>query len=382
MSSEVSKRKSEDHDSPRLWHSCLAAAFGTVVAITPDALLNVQTAIVDKMMVGLVERGFSESPVLLLVCVVFLILIGVGLCLVSRPVTLTEAFTRGISVFGLFTAMVPFNPGMGLSDSNRPSTQEIPAATDGSASMLRLFELPRVLAADGERLAQASAQQPGRSSGGEIESRQTGTARIWVDPESPFERLHLTLRDADGKLLGRGVTQDLLVPITQPAGTYLLDIESAGFRRSRASIRIEAQQAIDLTLRLNESRWPFAIEHLRPAEQTELENDCAPVCGGSSEEISNNEDSVVVFLKGHESILGLIAEAEYSWKSPDGQEVSKEVSSRGSESRSFATSVRLGETESIRVQVRFKDGSVHKFVIEIPHAGTIRPGYLQGLPAE
>ena len=171
--------------------------------------------------------------------------LGVCLCWVHEPKTRVDAFSRGFSVFAVLAVVTPYQPN--------------PGGLDASVPMQKATLWFSTVHASGPKTGEAP----------------TGTAKIILRPAggAAVSEATVTVRDAkSAKIIAVERITSKEFAIRKPAGHYVVEVESPGFRRTSSQLQIRnASEAYAMPL--EESSLPLSLQRLTPPAQATLRVD-------------------------------------------------------------------------------------------------------------
>jgi len=251
--SSVTRTKPEPGES--LLNIYLGGAIGAFCFALGDSLRNSQAAAVEKIYATMNSLLANEVPLGRTAALVVIVGLGIVACWLHRPRTRADAFARGVSVFALLTVTAPFEPAPPISEAGLvpdPAAMSAPASvTDAARSLLPLPGREVVFA----------RQDSG--SGSDDKEPARGKAKVLIESAELAKKLEsalVTLKDKDsGLVLGREKVIGGVLSIERPAGSYVLEFESPGFRITQADIVLgESDKAY--AVRLAPSMIPLGLQ--------------------------------------------------------------------------------------------------------------------------
>jgi len=227
----------------------LGAFIGAFCVALGDTIRNDHAAATSKISEVLASFIRTPEPYGQLAALVIILGLGLAACWLHRPRTRLDGFARGISVFALLTVTAPFEPAPPISEGIRlpePAVATAALSQTGSGSARRFRRLP------GEDVVFARQDSGGSGSGGEEPARVKAKVRIEsAERARTLESAMVTLRDKEsGRVLGREKVLGGILSIERPAGSYVLEFESPGFRITQADLMLDASSkayAVHLT---------------------------------------------------------------------------------------------------------------------------------------
>jgi hypothetical protein len=224
----------------------VAAGIGAFLLGFGDLLINERSATVLK--VGEVIRQYlvpslTSSP---LVAFLFLILLGVAVCFIHQPRSRVDGFTRDSSLFALLAAITPFNIPEGLDAPSRVSNDSF-------------FSF--ISSAHAQQSAEIATNRP------KIEIDVEGVAA--TSPKTIVVRDQRTAKIvAVETITGRDFV------LQRPPGSYIVEIEASGHRRTAARLEIErGDEQRSYSLPVVPSKIPVAIQRLYRPRMMELQTE-------------------------------------------------------------------------------------------------------------
>lgn len=221
------------------------SAFGAVLAVLGDLMNNERASLLIKLREVLKTYA---SPQFEDTFAVMLFVVAISLCLfvVRPPKGRGEAFAQGLAVFAVFTTLAPYKP--------------VPLTTE-----VKLSALAPAPSLSSLLISPAEAAMPG-------ESVYARTVTVWFDDNAaPAPGARVIIRSAAN---GMPVGQKFLtegrsdVTITAPVGAYDLDVEAAGYERTRARITIVGGNSGPAVIRVPRSSVPLPIQQLYAPSKT------------------------------------------------------------------------------------------------------------------
>lgn len=225
-------------------YSALAGGFGALCFGFADVLKNADTGAISSIGKGF-EFLIPCCPLPYLLALFFLSFCGIAVCLIKAPDSPTTAFTRGLSVFAVFT-ITP------VPSATIPDTLVKQAGVEGRAPY---FEL----------VATAYAQDP----------VSFGEAQFLITPQNdalgqePVPKT-ITLIDKDsGQIVGQELTKNNMIVVKQPLGNYTIKIEATGYRTAISDFQLE-QVAKAYSIEIAKSIIPMGIQKIIPSNDAKL----------------------------------------------------------------------------------------------------------------
>lgn len=216
----------------------LAALGGSIIATIGDLLTNHNAAAAVKINEMLRKyMGLSSDNVL--IAVALLAAMACFLCWVHRPLHRLDAFYRGVAVFAALSITTPYELPKGVSSTRAAAAAESPMAGLFQISTAHAAGLAAVI-----RLGRVLVKLKGRTSA--------------IEAIAPV----VTIRDAQtGELLGRERVQGPEFEITRPTGSYILELDVAGYRRTKTYIDIGPEPK-GYEIPIDSSPIPLGIQRL------------------------------------------------------------------------------------------------------------------------
>lgn len=227
------------------WKIYAAAAFGAFVLGFSDLLKNESTATVLKMAEVLRQYVYSGFGTGAWFALLVLAILGIALCWIHGPGTRVEAFSRGFSVFAVLAVVTP--------------TGDPPAKVASTGAGHSTYAI-------GFLISPANAQVGGAPPGTYVSStKDEGTVVIQLphlkDLENP-PRSVVTLRDAKSeKVVATERVSGSKFKISKPVGSYLVEIETPGYRRMSVALEIEHGFSA-YALSVKEAAVPLNVQRL------------------------------------------------------------------------------------------------------------------------
>jgi hypothetical protein len=315
-----------------------AALIGALLAALSDLIQKG-----DASALKTITQAFREvllvdiTPIAALVCV---LLIGVALCFVFDPKTKEQSFTRSLGVIAFLVTAVPYK--------EPPDLQSEVNATERTA----LWLMPRVMAAPPEQEAGA---------------RQRAQVEVRLVPRAgELRRSTITLSDpSTKKILAQSVTANSSVLFPRSPGTYVLRVDSQGFRPVTDTV-VVADGWTRIEVPLDPSTLPVLGELLPPKKgdyvvKTLPPRDVASVAStvtvkNTSARLSATDWGWTIFVEGPEDVLSRIDCVEYTLH-PTFRDRIQRVCARGEGPQAFSLAARGWGTFQVGVRVLYKDGT-------------------------
>ncbi len=222
----------------------VAAALGAFFLTAGDLFTNGYAATTLKIAEVIkqhVYAGFDEAVFI----IPALMLLACCLCWVYQPRTRVDAFGRGFALFAVLSVAAPYQ-----STSQGADITSHPSGGNPSGSVLGI----------GAAVAAEHSSQ-----------RYTATLNIsFQEANEPPKDAQLIIRDPKtGKILGR---EDIEGPvkITAPGGTYEVEIEAKGYRRTEARVEI-LEEPQSYNIRVEKTFVPLTIQRLWAPRKAPLE---------------------------------------------------------------------------------------------------------------
>lgn len=278
----------------------IAAALGAFFLSFSDLFRN-DTAATTLKIAEVLRRYFLpqfESGAA--VALVFIVICSILLCWINQPQTRVDAFARGLSVFAILTVATPYDTPSTDSTADQKqapaeSTEDLDESSTTFGSLLReVFSTTAYADTADPRLVRVE---------------------IFLDLPRGFQDSELTstLRKFDtAEIVTRQKTRGSRIPIAQTEGTYTLEIEAPGLRRTKAVIHLgNSDYKRYRRIEIAPSKVPLAIQRLLAPESVELSKPLR----STPRTISQEEVESMVKLRGFDlPKLGLEGTFENSFE--------------------------------------------------------------------
>lgn len=232
--------------------------FGSLLAGFLDLLKNPNTGIINNIQ-ELFTRFIPTlgEPSSIMLALGLTTLCGLGVCLIYRPLSNPDAFTRGLSILTIFaiTATPPLG-SQAEGDTIKPRTHQ------DSQLQLNILPLARpAFAQEPEELGNTSVQ---------IKPEKVGDSGIEATAKK------IVIRDKQtGKFVGQTVTSGDKVLINQPVGEYSMEVEIPGYRRSVTTVPV-AKETKQFSVTIPDSSIPQGLQKFYPAKKVSLTEESPP----------------------------------------------------------------------------------------------------------
>jgi len=193
-------------------------ALGVATALLVDLASNERASVLVKLREAMIAHAMPRVDDTLAVSFA---VVAMALCLFAiNPASgRVAAFVRGMLTVAILAVLLPYQPA--------PGTTEIRSTTSSTTSYRKTVDI----AFDGDR--------------------------------TPMPGARLILRDAaSGMALGEAALIDARseIALTAPIGVYDLDIEAAGFERTRARVVVAGPKDAPATVDVRASSLPLALQ--------------------------------------------------------------------------------------------------------------------------
>jgi len=238
---------SERHSTPAVCY--LAAGFGAFCLGFGDLINNGNSATVLKISEIIRQYLYPALSYGGLISLLFLAVLGAGMCWIFQPQTRADAFGRGFSVFAILAVVTPFDEPPGGLNSPTPEL---------TTEAISFSFFPK---------AWAQVPQPPNTAA-RVSPR--GKALITLRPKKTKDRIRyatVTVRDPKtARIVAVERIKGDRFTLKKPIGTYWLEIESPGFERTRTTIKISHQSA-NYSLPIRSAKLPLSIQRLFAARK-------------------------------------------------------------------------------------------------------------------
>jgi hypothetical protein len=237
---QESSKATKPEEQEKVWVLLLCSALGAFVVGFVDLMNHGDQS--TTMKVAEVIRNYIYSPVGRggIYALILLVLLGSGSCIIYSPKSKLDAFARGLAVMTLLNTSAPTYTEKGLSGSEGEST-------DVHSFIQELY---------------AGNQEPAMSSCKITLKFENGA------PEDV--NVMVTLRGGRSeKSLGRQRIRTKEFTIARPAGSYILQIEAEGYKRTQISINMVKDEVMNYIVTLIPSDVPLNIQKLISPDEIE-----------------------------------------------------------------------------------------------------------------
>ncbi len=250
-----------------------ASAIGALCLGLGDLLKNGEGATVLKL--GEVSRQLMpHNQYTPLLSLLILVILGGMICWVQQPLTRVDGFARGFSVFAVLTVAAPYQapPPLDQATVTPAAVGSVTGARHDAPGLSTDFRFTGAAPGGAYRLAQVEArdavadklrrvwqEKPKGHGLAGIRIRGTGAA-------PPAEAM-VKVRDAkSAKILGQNTTRDGTLLILRPKGSYVVEIEAAGYRRATFNLDL-GEELTGFEIRLEKSSVPLNLQRLVAAQE-------------------------------------------------------------------------------------------------------------------